>query len=111
MAVHCIHTHAFIGHELLVECNYTVQAFKCSFIRLLAIHIDENISIYTFVIDTDLVFEDCFEFVWLAHILIDHADVVVELTPALLLESIFVAIGVDLEDLLLVREPEPLGIH
>jgi hypothetical protein len=57
------------------------------------------------------VFKDGFEFVWLTDILVDDADVVVEVTPALLLESIFITIGVDLEHLLLVREPEPFRIH
>lgn len=111
MAVHCVQRHAFVGHELFVEGDYTVQAFELCFVRLLAIHVDEQVCVHTVVLVAHFVFEYGLEFVRFAHVLVDHADVVAELPPALLLECVLVAVGLDFEYLFLVREPKPLCIH
>lgn len=111
MAVHCLHWHTFTCHEVFIECNYTVQAFKCSFIGFLSVYIDEYVCIYTVILIVYFMFKYSLEFMWFTYILIDHAYIVIKLPCAILLECIFVTIGVDFKYLFLVWEAEPLCIH
>jgi len=45
VSIHCKHTHALVTHLVFVIRDYALQPFKCCFIRLSAIHIDEQIRV------------------------------------------------------------------